>query len=179
MSAGAFVTVPSLAAIIALSCPKLIAVLSSWAGPCALVRGRSCLVTIVSNWTVLTRDGGGLICILALFTFIALVSRGSLISMPALGTGFALVVGFGLGPVVVAVRSGRAARARVCRGRHEKGAVVLGSRLTHLAAREAFGVSKGTGRTGLALRAVVAVRYRCGGKHMVKVCMYECVLWIR
>ena len=93
--------------------------------------------------------------------------------------GGALVVRARLGPVVVAVRSGRAARARVCRGRHEQRAVVLGSRLTHLAAREAFGVSKGTGRTGLALRAVVAVRYRCGGKHMVKVCMYECVLWIR
>ena len=67
----------------------------------------------------------------------------------------ALVVRARLGPVVVAVRSCRAARARVCRGRHEQHAVVLGSRLTHLAAREAFGISKGTGRTGLALRAVV------------------------
>ena len=154
MSAGAFVTVPSLAAIIALS-PKLIAVLSSWAGPCALVRGRSCLVTIVSNWTVLTRDGGGLICILALFTFIALVSRGSLISMPALGTGFALVVGFGLSPVVFAVRPGKAAHARgVGRGRYEQRGVVLGSRLANLTLSKACLVGKGTILTGLALRAV-------------------------
>ena len=85
--------------------------------------------------------------------------------------GGALVVRARLGPVVVAVRSGRAARARVCRGRHEQRAVVLGSRLTHLAAREAFGVSKGTGRTGLALRAVVVLCW-CGGEdHMRRVCM--------
>ena len=71
--------------------------------------------------------------------------------------GGALVVRARLGPVVVAVRSCRAARARVCRGRHEQRAVVLGSRLAHLAAREAFSVSKGTSRTGLALRAVVVL----------------------
>ena len=71
--------------------------------------------------------------------------------------GGALVVRASLGPVVVAVRSGRAAHARVCRSRHEQRAVVLGSGLTHLAARESFGVSKGTGWTGLALRAVVVV----------------------
>ena len=153
MSGGAFVAVPSLAAIIALSCPKLIAVLSSWAGPCALVRGRSCLVTIVSHWTVLTCDGGGLICILALFTFIALVSRSSLISMPALGTDFALVVGFGLSPVVFAVRPGKAAHARgFGRGRYR--GVVLGSRLANLTLRKACLVGKGTILTGLALRAV-------------------------
>merc|ERR1711965_1063560 len=91
-------------------------------------------------------------------------------------TGGALIVRARLGPVVVAEGSGRAARARNGSGRHEQRAVVLGSRLAHLAAREAFGVSKGTGRAGLALHAVVMVRYKEEWTVRSCVCVCVCVL---
>lgn len=70
-------------------------------------------------------------------------------------TPSALIVGHRLAPVVVAVCSGRAARARLCRGRHEQCAVVLGPWLANLAAQKTFGVGKGAVWAGLALRAVV------------------------
>ena len=66
----------------------------------------------------------------------------------------ALVVGIGLAPVVVAVRSCSAARAGLGRGRDEERAVILGPRLADPASRQTFGVGKGEVWARLTLRAV-------------------------